>query len=239
MLFIRNCVLPPIFPNGNCHFPFWVMEGGCDVAKLYVLQSYRCCTFCTRKTRGETQFWIELAAPYTLANNNEMNSDDRLPFIIFLTPISYDGSNRLWRRRLLPSPCSLWRHKQTLVGVIRPLADGKCRRFRQPTEQYRFHRYLCFHCIFCVWVFCILFCTSRVTLSYQNCIHSNSTLRYCEYVLLLTIDKSHFQIREKGFRDLTNNYYNILCRTLAKRQIKHKHTTQKYLCAVPLHDWCG
>ena len=152
------------------------MEGGWDVAKLYVLQSCRSCTFCKRKTRGEAQFWIELAAPYTLANNNEMNSDDRLPFIIFLTPISCDGSNRLWRRRLLPSPCSLWRHRQTLVGVIRPLAGGKCRRFRRATERYRFHRYLCFHCIFCVRVFCILFCTNWVTLSYQNCIHSNSTL---------------------------------------------------------------
>ena len=105
-----------------------------------------------------------------------MNSNDRLPFIIFLTRISCDGSNRLWCRRLLPSPYSLWRHKQTLVGVIRPLAGGKCRRFRRATEWYRFHRYLCFHYIFCVRVFCILFCTNRVTLSYQNCIHSNSTL---------------------------------------------------------------
>ena len=87
--------------------PSWVMEGGCDVTKLYVLQSYRSCTFCKRKSRGETQFWIELAAPYTLANNNDMNSDERLPFIIFSTPISCDGSNRLWCRRLLPSPCSL------------------------------------------------------------------------------------------------------------------------------------
>ena len=105
-----------------------------------------------------------------------MNSDHRLPFIIFLTPISCDGSNRLWRQRLLQSPCSLWRHKQTLVGVIRPLAGGKCRRFRRVTERYRFHRYLCFHCMFCVQVFCILFYTTRVTISYQNCIHSNSTL---------------------------------------------------------------
>ena len=74
-----------IFPNGNCHFLPGVWKAGCDVARLYVLQSYRSCTFCKRKTRGETQFWIELAAPYTLANNNDMNSDDRLPFIIFLT----------------------------------------------------------------------------------------------------------------------------------------------------------
>ena len=168
----------PDIPERKLSLPSWVMEGGCDVAKLYVLQSYHSCTFCKRKNRGETQFWIELAAPYTLANNNEMNSDDRLPFIIFLTPISCDCSNRLWRRRLLPSPCSLWRHKQTFVGVIRPLAGGKCRRFRRATERYRFHRYLCFHCIFCVRVFCILFCTNRVTLSYQNCFHSNSTLNH-------------------------------------------------------------
>ena len=82
----------------------------------YVLQNYRSCTFCKRKTRGETQFWIELAAPCTLANHNEINSDDTLPFIIFLTPASCNGSNRLWRQRLLLSPCSLWRHKQTLFG---------------------------------------------------------------------------------------------------------------------------
>ena len=119
----------PDIPERKLSLPSWVMEGGCDVARLYVLQSYRSCTFFKRKTRGDTQFWIELAAPFTIANNNEMNSDDRLPFIIFLTPISWDGSNRLWRQRLLPSPCSLWRHKQTLVGVIRPLAGGKCRRF--------------------------------------------------------------------------------------------------------------
>ena len=97
----------PDIPERKLSLPSWVMEGGCDVTKLYVLQSYRSCTFCKCKTRGKTQFWIELAAPYTFANNNEMNSDDGLPLIIFLTPISCDGSNRLWRRRLLPSPCSL------------------------------------------------------------------------------------------------------------------------------------
>ena len=88
---------------------------GCDVVRLYVLQSYRSWTFCKRKTRGETKFWIELAAPCTLANHNEINCDDTLSFIIFLTPVSCDSSNRLWRQRLLLSPCSLWRHKQTLI----------------------------------------------------------------------------------------------------------------------------
>ena len=60
-----------IFPNWNCHF----RSGLCDVVSMYGLQSYRFCTFCKRKTRGETQFWIELAAPCTLANHNEINSD--------------------------------------------------------------------------------------------------------------------------------------------------------------------
>ena len=128
---------------------------GCNVVRLYVLQSYRSCTFCKRKTRGETQFWIELAAPCTLANHNEINSDDTLPFIIFLTPVSCDGMNPLWRQRLLLSPCSLWRHKQTLIGAIRPLAGGKCRTFRRVIERYRFHRYLCFFA-FGFFVYCFV-----------------------------------------------------------------------------------
>ena len=119
---------------------------GCYVVSMYVLQSYRFCIFyfCKRKTRSETQLWIELAAPYTLANHNEINSHDTLPFIIFLTPVSCDGSNRLLRQRLLLSlyACSLWRHKHTLLGVIRPLAGGKCRTFRRVIVRYRFHRYL-------------------------------------------------------------------------------------------------
>ena len=91
-----------------------------------------------------------------------------MPFIIFLTPVSCDGSNRLWRQRLLLSPCSLWRHKQTLIGVIRPLAGGKCRTFRRVIERYRFHRYLCFHCVFCVRVFCILFSNMNIGKAYRS-----------------------------------------------------------------------
>ena len=142
-----------IFPNWNCHFRSGLLETGCDVVSMYALQSYHSWTFCKRKTRGKTQFLTEPAAPYTLANNNEINSDDTLPFIIFLTPVSCDGSNRLWCQRLLSSPCSLWRHKQMLVGVILLLAGRKCRTFRRVTEQYRFYRYLCFHYVFCVHVF--------------------------------------------------------------------------------------
>ena len=150
-----------IFPNSNCHFHRSIWTTGCDAVRLYVVQSYRSCTFCKRKTRGETQFWIELAAPCTPANHNEINSDDTLPSIIFFTPVSCDGLNCLWRQRLLLSPCSLRRHKQTLIGVIPPLVRGICRTFRRVIEQYRFHRYLCFHCVFCVRVFCILFCIKR------------------------------------------------------------------------------
>ena len=113
--------------------------------------------FCKRKTRGETQFWIELAAPYTHANHNKIYSDNTLPFIIFLTPVFCDGSNRLWSQRLLLSPCSLWRHKQTLFGVIRPLASVKCWTFCRVIDRYLFHRYLCFHCVFCVRGFFFLY----------------------------------------------------------------------------------
>ena len=79
----------------KCHFRPGLWKAGDGIVRLYVLQSCRSCTFCERKTRGETQFWIELAAPSTLANHNEINSDDTLPFIIFLTPVTCDGSNRL------------------------------------------------------------------------------------------------------------------------------------------------
>ena len=75
-------VLFRIFPNKNCDFLPGLWKAGCDVARLYVLQSYRSCTFCKRETRVQTQFWIKLAALYTLANNNEMISDERLPFIM-------------------------------------------------------------------------------------------------------------------------------------------------------------
>ena len=155
-----------IFPNWNCHFRSGSWKSGCDVVRLYVLQSYRSCTFCKRKTRDETQCWIKLAAPCTLTNHNEINFDDTLPFIIVLTSVSCDGSNRLWHQRLLLSPCSLWRHKQTLIGVIRPLAGGICRTFRRVFDRYHFHRYLCFHFVFSVRFFCILFCANRVTISY-------------------------------------------------------------------------
>ena len=155
-----------IFPNWNCHFRSGLWKAECDVERLYVLQSYSSCTFCKHKTRGQTQFWIELAAPCTLANHYEINSDDTLPFMIFLTPVSCDGSNRLWRQHLLLSPCFLWRHKQTQFGIIRPLTCGKCRMFRRVIEQFCFHRYLCFHCIFCIWVFCILLFKNRVVISY-------------------------------------------------------------------------
>ena len=89
------------------HFRCSIWTARCDVVRLYCLAELPFFTFCKRKTRGETQFWIELAAPCTLANHNEINFDGILPFIIFLTTVSCDDSNRLWRQRLLLSPCSL------------------------------------------------------------------------------------------------------------------------------------
>ena len=121
-----------IFLNWNCHFRPGLWKARCDFVKLYVLQSYRSCTFCKHKTRGKTQFWIGLAAPCTLTNHHT------LPFIIFLTPVSCDGSNRLWRQRLLLLPCPLWCHKQMLFGVIRPLTGGKCRTFRTSLNDFVF-----------------------------------------------------------------------------------------------------
>ena len=83
-----------------------------------------------------------------------------------------------------------------LSASIRPLAGGKCRRFRQVTERYRFHRYLCFHYIFCLRVFYILFCTTKVTISYQNCIHSNSTLKSNLIISVPTAVPGNFELDE-------------------------------------------
>ena len=55
----------PDIPEQKLSLPSWVMEGGCDVAKLYVLQSYRSCTFCKRKTRGETVLDRTCSSVYT------------------------------------------------------------------------------------------------------------------------------------------------------------------------------
>ena len=40
-----------------------------------------------------------------------------------------------------------------------------------------FRRYLCFHWVICVRTFCLLFCISRVVISYKNCIYSSGTLK--------------------------------------------------------------
>ena len=167
-----------IFPNWNCHFRPGLWKAGCGVVRLYVLQSYRSCTFCKRKTRGETQFRIELAVPCTLANHNEINCNDTLPFIIFLTSISCNGLNRLWRQCLLLSPCPLWRHKQTLFGVIQPLTGGKCRTFRRVivNEQFLFSSIslLSLHILRSGFLYIVFYKQSdHIVL---NCIHSNSTL---------------------------------------------------------------
>ena len=79
--------------------------------------------------------------------------------------------------RLLLHESPIWRHSQTLFGIIWLLAGGKCWMFHQVLEWYCLHRYLCFHCMFCLWDFVLLFCTNKMAITYLNCIHSNSTLR--------------------------------------------------------------
>ena len=128
---------------------------GCDVVKLYVLQSFRSCTFCKRKTRGETQFWMELPAPYTLANHDEINSYQ---------------------------PCSLWRHKQTLFRVIRSLAGGKCRTLIAESLNDIFFIYISAFTVCFAFGVLLYIVTNRVTILYQNCIHFNSNLTHCVWV---------------------------------------------------------
>ena len=79
------------------------------------------------------------------------------------------------------NPSSIWFHNQTLFGVIRPLAGRKCPRFCRDIVRYRFHRYLCFHCMSCVPLFCITDWPYRT----KNWIHSNITLSAC--ILTVTI----------------------------------------------------
>ena len=70
---------------------------------------------------------IALATPPIFANCVE-NSDDILRCILFLTPVSCISSNRKFTsgdNGCYYQPCYLWRHKQTLSGVIRPVAGGK------------------------------------------------------------------------------------------------------------------
>ena len=64
----------------------WVMGGRMRRCKAVHLAELSFCTFCKPKTRGETQFWIELAATCSLDNHNEVNSNYTLPFIILLSP---------------------------------------------------------------------------------------------------------------------------------------------------------
>ena len=131
------------------------------------MQSYCSYIFCKRKTRDETQFLLELTAPCTLANNNEINSHDTLPFIIVLTSVSCDGSNRLWRQRFLLSPRSPRRHEQTLICVIWPLTGGNAERFAESLNDIVFIDFSAFTACL-AFVFYIVYCfvTKRSTISY-------------------------------------------------------------------------
>ena len=70
---------------------------------------------------------IVLSAPSILANINEINSDDILRFIIFLSPVSCDGSDRLLYRRLfLPTmfPMTYALNKHFLASLSRKPAEN-------------------------------------------------------------------------------------------------------------------
>ena len=113
------------------------------------------CSLCKGRTRGEMQFWIALAAPSILVNLNQVNSDNISQFIIFWTPVSYQGLNCLWRQRLLvPFMFSM---TSLTKATRRHLAASLWNygTFRWVIEQYCFHRYLCFHRLFCVSFFCV------------------------------------------------------------------------------------
>ena len=133
---------------------------GCDVDERYVLQSYYSCTFCMHKTRGQTQFWTELAGP----THSQIIKKSILKTHCHLSSSSHPS--HLARITSCVSACC-YRHVPYDVINKRYLASFRiCLTFHKVIERYRFHRFLCFHCVFCVRVFCILFCTNRVTISY-------------------------------------------------------------------------
>ena len=113
--------LPDIFKL-KLSLPPKLRGGECNVEWLFILQNYRPSGLHKRKTRGETQYWVALAALSILANHDEIISNDILRFIIFFTSVPYDGSNRFWRQRLLPPamfPMSSYTNT-TCIGVIWP-----------------------------------------------------------------------------------------------------------------------
>ena len=46
----------PDIPERKLSLSSWVMEGGCNVARLYVLQSYRSCIFVSVKLEARRSF---------------------------------------------------------------------------------------------------------------------------------------------------------------------------------------
>ena len=95
--------------------------------------------FFKHKTRGKMQFWIELAAPYTLANHNKINSNNTLPFIIFFkTPFL----------RWLESPLAsmLVATSHVPYDVIKRYSTSPC----HWTILFSSLSFICFNCVFCV-----------------------------------------------------------------------------------------
>ena len=166
----------PDIPELKLSLPSWVMEGRMWRCKMYVLQSYHSCTFCKHKTRGETQFWIELAVPCTLANQNEINSD----IIIFLPP-----SLAMAR---IASGVNAWCYRHVFYDVINKrnsasfgrLPAENAERFVESLNDFVFIDISAFTAYFAFRFFVYCFFSNRVTISYINCIHSNNTLKWTE-----------------------------------------------------------
>ena len=158
MLFL---VIGQIFPNLNCHFHRRVRAAGFDVVKMYVLQSYCSCTFCKRKTRGETQFLIELATPYRLANQFRRH----IALHYFLNTGFFFAMARIefGINVCCYQPCSLKGHEQPPFGVIRPACRRKMPNVSTSNWTILFSSAftVCFAFVF---FFGILFYTNTVTI---------------------------------------------------------------------------
>ena len=100
---------------------------------------------------SEAQFSIELAAPYTLANNSELIPTTHCHLSSLKHPF--------FSMARIASSVNTWCYGHVpyevirKCGVIRQLAGGNCRTFRRVIQRYCFHRYLCFHCVFFIWFF--------------------------------------------------------------------------------------
>ena len=120
-------------------------------------------------------FLFLLSAPYTLTNHNEINSDDTLPFIIFIIPVSWVGSNRFRGQRLLLSPCSHDVINKCYSASFGRLPPENAERFAESLNDIVFIDISDFTARFAFGVFVYGF-VQKGDHIVLNCIHSNTTL---------------------------------------------------------------